>query len=757
MKFFITLLLAAVCAFPQSRDSWRSVRTNHLFVIGNAEAEKLRQVAVWLEFFHRGFARVVSRNVIDSSVPTTVIVFRDDASFRPFKPLYQGRPANLAGFFQPGDDVNYIAISLDPGDRDPFSTAFHEYVHLHVRDNIPGAPLWLNEGLAELYGSLQFSGGEALLGVPLPYARYLRQHELLPLTTLFSIGSNSEHYNEDDKTGIFYGESWALVHYLMLGDRNRYDQFKSFLNRISQGETSARALEGAFGANLDVIEQEFNAYVRRGDFAPQRLGGVDDPQTAGYTAMQRTSLSEGEANYYLGDLLLHIGRQADAERYFKQAIAIEPGFVPANEALGILSVHQRRYADAKKYLEKAVASSQNHLIHYFYAYVLSREGVSPAGKLSTYSRESAAVMREHLLHSIKLAPSHAPSHYLLAVVNFVADERLDEALEMVQRARQLAPSKTSYAILHAQIHMRRSDAAAARQILEPLTRDSDQSVRTEAQDLLESLSGTDGSNRSKPGSTPAVSSAMISEPEKTGSSRMLGGESGSVAINDGRTIENSGSLPTVDEVLNKYVEAMGGAKAINAVTSRVTKGTVDLVGVSRGGSFESYELAPNKTLTVMQAHPIGTIKLGFNGRSGWAHTVTGLRTLKGLELASVQRHSDFYGLVRLKNNYPKLALAGKSRIGFRDVYVVDLQPAAGPVERLYLDAQTFLPVRMNTVKTNGNISAPVEVYFDDWREIDGIKFPFNISESFPKLTFTINIKEIRHNVALDPTVFDPPK
>ena len=69
-----------------------------LLVIGNAEPEKLRQVAVWLEYFHGAFARLVSRNVIDSSVPTTVIVFRDDASFTPFKPIYQGRPANISGF-----------------------------------------------------------------------------------------------------------------------------------------------------------------------------------------------------------------------------------------------------------------------------------------------------------------------------------------------------------------------------------------------------------------------------------------------------------------------------------------------------------------------------------------------------------------------------------------------------------------------------------------------------------------------------------
>ena len=227
MKFLLPLLLVAVIAGPfksnsaaavQNRDSWRSVRTNNLLVIGNADPEKLRQVAAWLEFFHSAFARLVSRNVLDSSVPTRVIVFRDEASFVQFKPLYQGRPANVAGFFQPGDDVNYIAISLDPGERDPFSTAFHEYVHLHLKDNIPGVPLWLNEGLAEFYGSMQFSGSEAILGAPLPqYIQLLRGQEMLPLQTLFSIASNSPHYNEQDKSGIFYGESWALVHYLMLG------------------------------------------------------------------------------------------------------------------------------------------------------------------------------------------------------------------------------------------------------------------------------------------------------------------------------------------------------------------------------------------------------------------------------------------------------------------------------------------------------------------------------------------------------------
>ena len=732
MKIFIALFLAALCAFqtgvieakpaPQTRDAWRSVRTNNLLVIGNADAEKLRQVAAWLEFFHSSFARLVSRNVLNSSVPTTVIIFRDDASFTPFKPLYQGRPANVSGFFQPGDDVNYIALSLDSGDRDPFSTAFHEYVHLHLRDNVPNTPLWLNEGLAELYGSLQFSGNEALLGAPLAhYIRILRDNELLPLKTLFSIGTNSPHYNEQDKTGIFYGESWALVHYLMLGERGRQEQFKRFLQQVSRGEDAGKAIEDSFGVTLAQLEEDLRAYIRGGDLSAQRIASVDDPQTyASYTAMQRTSLTEGEAAYYLGDLLLHIGRDSDAERYFKQAIALDPGFTPAYASLGLLCVYQHRYADAKKYLQKATASPQPYMVHYLYAFVLSREGISAEGTVSDYSAENAALIREQLQHAIKLAPTHAPSHHLLAVVDYIRNEHLDEAFDEAQKAHQLAPANENYSELVQRIQLARSSGADARRSREP------------------------------------IKSAAIAEPAKTGTSRMLCGESsGATTINDGQTVDKSGSLPTVDELLAKYVAATGGAAAWKAQTSRIVSGTVDVVGKMRGGKFETHSQAPNKTVTKIDTQPMGISEVGFDGRNGWARTPNGVRTLKGLELAALQREAGFYGPLSLKNDYAKITLTGKSKIGYREVFVLDLQPATGAVVRIYFDTQTYLPVRVNTVALLGTISAPVEIYLDDWREVDGVKYPFSLSESFSKLTLVFTVKEIKHNVEIDPRVFEP--
>ena len=769
MKFLITVLLVVLISIPtpaatQARDSWRSVRTNNLFVIGNADADKVRQVAVWLEFFHSAFGRLVSRNVLDSSTPTTVIVFRDDAAFKPFKPLYQGRPANVAGYFQPGEDVNYIAMSLDPRERDPFSIAFHEYVHLHLQDNVPGVPLWLNEGLAEFYGSLQFSGGEALLGVPLPYyIRLLRSEEMLPLTTLLGIDIRSPHYNEQDKSGIFYGQSWALVHYLMLGGGPaRQDQFKRFLQRISQGDDAAKALEISFGMTLDALEKELHAYVRRGDMPALRIANADDPQAyASYTAMQRQSLSEGEANYYLGDLLRHIGRDDDAERYFKQAIALEPGLTLAHAALGQVSLRHKRYEEAKKYFERATKSPQHHLVHYNYAWLLSREAMSPTGRIKELSPATAAIMREQLAQTIKLAPQFAAAYYLLALVDLVRDERLDEAREMAEKAHRLQPKPAFAALLLAQIHMRRSEMANARALLEPLTRDPDPAIKDEAHSLLESLNNPGGTNRSTATSRASANASgaqAVVEPVSTNTTRIMGGDAsgGTTAIRDGQTIEKTGAL-SVDDLLARYVEAMGGETAIKAVTSRVMKGTVDVPGLSRGGSFESYLQGPNKAMSVMQAHPFGTIKIVYNGRSAWSQSVLGVRPVKvPAELGSIQRDSDLYGVLRMKNNYVKVTAPGMSEIGYRQVYVLDLQPATGAVERLYLDAKTFLPVRMNTHRKVGNTLEPVEIYLDEWKAVDGVQYPFSFSQRFAKLTLSFTVKEITHNVALDAKLFEAP-
>lgn len=740
----------------QSRDAWRSIRTNNLFVVGNATEEDLRQVAVWLEFFHATFGRLASRPILDYSVPTTVIVFKDDASFRPFKPLYQGRAIDVAGYFVPGQDTNYIAFSLEGTGRSTLSTAFHEYVHLHLRSSVPNVPLWLNEGLAEFYGSFAHSNNEAVLGAPIPYYTHLlNRAELMPLASLFSIDTNSAHYNEQDKNGIFYAQSWALVHYLMLGEGGRYQsQFKSFLDRVSTGDETGKALQSAFGLSLETLEEEFRGYIAKGTLPTQRVNIGAGPQA--YMAMQRTSLSDGEANFYLGDLLLHIQREAEAEAYFKRAISLDPGFTPTYASLGMVAVRQKRFAEARKYLERAAGSSQSYLIHYLYAYVLSREGMTADGNIAEYSPETARIMREELRKAIKLAPDYADAYYLLALVNLVRNEQLDEAVSFIKQAQRLQPSKHGYSLLLAQIYLHQEQNEAARELLERLVRqNADPSVRASAQSLLDSMSTAD-TRATRRGSENVAASAMtvLDDPAATKSGMTTGESLPGSAMRDGQTIERPASMPSLDELLNRYVEASGGAKAWTSLSSRVIKGTVDVVGVSRGGSLEIYTKPPNKSLTIIQTQQFGLVKLGFDGTVGWGQTVKGTRVLKGPELTALQRDSDFYNPVSLKSIYPKIKLLGTSKIGYREVYVIELEPSRTASEKLYLDAKTYLPVRVDAVRNvAGQRLIAVEVYLDDWREVDGVKLPFGLTQSFPGMTLGIKIKEIKHNVPIDDSMF----
>ena len=312
------------------------------------------------------------------------------------------------------------------------------------------------------------------------------------------------------------------------------------------------------------------------------------------------------------------------------------------------------------------------------------------------------------------------ARHLLAVVDFVAGERLEEALEMAQKAQQLSPLNKNYAELVDDIKQYSAGSTTARDRREPIKGDA------------------------------------IAEPPRATTSRMLGGESGPATINDGQTVESSGSLPAIDELVNKYLEAAGGAAAVIAVSSRLVKGTIDVIGISRGGTFETYTVAPNKALSIMKPSPTETIKVGYNGRTGWVQTPVGVRTLQGAELASVQGEADFYSILNLKNSYAKITLRGKSKIGYREVYVIDLQPESGAAERLFMDAETYLPVRMNSSRMLGSVSVPFEVYYDDWREADGLKAPHTITISSGKRTTTLTVKEIRNNIAVDGKMFERP-
>ena len=499
----LCLLLVAQDHLAMTKDAWTSVRTRNFLVVGNASEMEMREVATRLEQFRLSLARLFIVNNFASPLPTTVILFKNDRSYEPFKPLYRGRPAEVAGFFQPGRDTNYITLSAERLGETPYRTIFHEYVHLMIDSNLRGVPAWFNEGVAEYYSAFEVTDGgrRATLGRTIESHVQLikRSPSLLPLRTLLAVDHSSPYYNESDKKGMFYAESWALVHYLIQANEGvRLPELMRYVNLLGAGTPFEDAFRQAFHTDVESMQRELEAYVRRFN-APLKVVPFDKGLEFD-KEVKSAPLTDAQAHYYLGDLLRHMDRFEEAEARLRQALALDPDLGLADASLGMLRVEQGRFREARAALERAVAADpQNYLVHYYYAFALSREGMDGEHSISGYAPEAARRMQVELRKAIELAPGFPESYHLLAFVQLALNERLDEAVALAQRALTLSPGRYEFVNVLAQIYLRQEDYKSARLTLEPFIRTSaDRQIREQAQAMLKLVATLEESARRKP-------------------------------------------------------------------------------------------------------------------------------------------------------------------------------------------------------------------------------------------------------------------
>lgn len=480
----ILLLCVFLAPAPDvwARDNWVSVRSSNFLLIGNASEKEIRQVAGRLEQFREVFSRLFARANLSSPVPTTVIVFKNDKSYTPFK-----IGANTAGYFQAGPDVNYITLTSEGrGEQDPFAVIFHEYTHLLISNTSKNAPTWFSEGLAEYYSTAAVSEDHKfVLGKPIASHVYLlRQSRLLPLKTLFAVDRESPYYNEREKQSVFYAQSWALMHYLLLGKgAQRVNQIGVFLDALTANVEVDVAFKQAFDVSFDQMERELYDYIRKDRYPV--VSGHFTQKIDFDRELVAAPITEAEAQAYLGDLLLHSNR-ADAEVYLKKALELDPNLAMAHATLGMLRVREGRIAEARFNLEKAVeAHSQNYLIHYYYAFVLSRADATTQDFITGVSPEQANRMRMHLNKAIELRPDFLDSYGLLAYVNLVSQSNLDESERMLKRVLAASPDRGDLAFMLAQVHVAKDDYPSARELLQRLNENKrDAELRQKAQNLL---------------------------------------------------------------------------------------------------------------------------------------------------------------------------------------------------------------------------------------------------------------------------------
>jgi carboxyl-terminal processing protease len=198
--------------------------------------------------------------------------------------------------------------------------------------------------------------------------------------------------------------------------------------------------------------------------------------------------------------------------------------------------------------------------------------------------------------------------------------------------------------------------------------------------------------------------------------------------------------PRVRPVLEKFFEAVGGRAAFERLSTRVSKGTFEgaSAGLKLSGTIEIVEKAPDKSVMLISVPGLGVVRHGFTGEYGYQQIpLMGFRRIEGVELAEMKLTSDFRWAADLERLYPKMSLRGTEGQGGAELYVVEATPVAGPTSTLYFDAKTGLLVRRD------------RTYFEDYREVDGVKLPFTIRDDFS----VVRLTEVKHNVPVDDTRF----
>jgi len=221
------------------------------------------------------------------------------------------------------------------------------------------------------------------------------------------------------------------------------------------------------------------------------------------------------------------------------------------------------------------------------------------------------------------------------------------------------------------------------------------------------------------------------------------------------------SLPTVDQVLDRYVKALGGQAALDAVTSRVIK-TAPLGQANSPSSMnELFQKAPGKAMVLHQSEGY-TLWAGFNGQQAWSED--SLKSYWGIlntsELHALMRDAEMYPGSRIRTQYRDVAVKGTEQIGDRNTIVIAGTSPEGTREKFYFDARSGLLLRRHIEERTTFGWFPVEVNFEAYREVDGVKIPFVVRFSSAGGAWGVRtsyvILEVRQNVPIEDEKFDGP-
>jgi outer membrane lipoprotein-sorting protein len=218
--------------------------------------------------------------------------------------------------------------------------------------------------------------------------------------------------------------------------------------------------------------------------------------------------------------------------------------------------------------------------------------------------------------------------------------------------------------------------------------------------------------------------------------------------------EEKASFPGAEQLLDKYLAAVGGADALRKITSRVQKGTLTAFG-GQHFPMDVYSKAPDKRFSVMHLQG-GDSVTAFDGKQGWLSLPGRVHMMSAAENDAARIDADLYFAAHVKTLYQKFRVEAGEKIDGHETYLVVGRSEGQPPLRLYLDKESGLLLRLIRYAETPLGRNPTQTDYADYRDTNGVKLSFRWTLARPGNRFTIQVEQVQQNVPVDDAKFVPP-
>src|ERR1700720_3964061 len=196
LAIILAVTFSGISAVFAGEPQWVEVRSPNFSVVTDAGERRGRETAMRFERMRAVFGALMTKANVNLPIPLQIVAFRNTKELGQFAPLWNGKPVQLAGLFQSGEDRSFIM--LDMSTENPWGVVFHEYAH-QLMNGVLTARVdpWFEEGFAEYFSSIEVDSKEARVG-KIPEYEYLvlQQSGMMKISDLFRVRQNSPTYNE---------------------------------------------------------------------------------------------------------------------------------------------------------------------------------------------------------------------------------------------------------------------------------------------------------------------------------------------------------------------------------------------------------------------------------------------------------------------------------------------------------------------------------------------------------------------------------